>query len=96
MIDIETIKNAVSELVPEYGINKAFLFGSFARGEADESSDVDLVVELGRPLGFRRGRLCLELESRIGRPVDLAFEAEQLYPPIRKQFELDKVLIYER
>jgi predicted nucleotidyltransferase len=82
-------------LVPAYGIRKVSLFGSFARGDASEGSDIDLVVELGAPLGFRRGRMRLDLESRIGMPIDLVFGAEMLYPPIKERFEAEKVVIYE-
>ncbi|MDR0350452.1 MAG: nucleotidyltransferase domain-containing protein [Coriobacteriales bacterium] len=96
MLSVETVKDAVCDLAFEHGISKAILFGSFARGEATDSSDVDLVIELAEPLGFKRGRICLDLESRIGHPVDLVFGVEQLYPPIRERFESDKVVIYER
>jgi predicted nucleotidyltransferase len=93
-LDIQTIKNTVCELAPAYGVAKVSLFGSFARGEATEDSDIDLLVELDRPLGFRRGRMCLEIEDRLGRHVDVVFSRGQLYPPVREHIEKDEVVLY--
>jgi predicted nucleotidyltransferase len=46
------------------------LFGSFARGDADLASDVDLVVEFDRPIGLRFMELCDYLEECLGREVE--------------------------
>ena len=48
------------------------LYGSFARGAAVEDSDVDLLVELSRPLGLEFVALAQYLERKLGRMVDLA------------------------
>lgn len=58
-------------LASEFGVRKIGLFGSFARGEAGEKSDVDLIVELERPLGLRFIELGDYLEELLGRRVDL-------------------------
>jgi predicted nucleotidyltransferase len=47
------------------------VFGSVARGEADLSSDVDLVVDFDRPIGLRFMELCNYLEESLGRRVDV-------------------------
>jgi predicted nucleotidyltransferase len=93
---IESIKAALSGIAPRYGVNRVFLFGSQARGDASDISDVDLLVELGAPLGFKRGRLCLEVEAALGTPVDLIFGRDSLYAPMRVGFERDAVVVYER
>lgn len=56
-----------------YGISTLFLFGSFARGEAKASSDVDVLYELrpGARLGWEIEDLADALEEIFGRPVDL-------------------------
>ena len=90
----EDIARAVAELAPEYGISRASLFGSCARGEQSGGSDIDLVVDLSRPLGFRRAELHEVLEERLGCSVDLIFGAEGLYAPVREGFERDKVVVY--
>ena len=91
---IDDIRSALVDIAPAYGISKAYLFGSFARGEQTDDSDIDLVVILARPLGFKRAKLFEELELRLGLPVDIVFGETQLYEPIRKEFNRDKVEIY--
>ena len=69
---------AMTQQIAEYfktqPILKAWLFGSFARGEETKDSDVDLLVVYDRsqPIGlFRYARMHRELEERLGRKVDL-------------------------
>ncbi|AEG33642.1 nucleotidyltransferase [Thermus thermophilus] len=63
----------LAELCQRYGVRRLLLFGSFARGEADEESDVDLLVEFfpGRTPGLGFARLQEELTRLFGRRVDL-------------------------
>jgi hypothetical protein len=60
-------------LLERYGVRSVSIFGSVARGEAAEGSDVDLLVEFSRPVGlFEFVRLKRALEEILGRRVDLA------------------------
>lgn len=54
-----------------FNINKIGLFGSHAKGLADDSSDIDVVVELTSPLGFKFMELCEYLEDVLGGKVDV-------------------------
>ena len=47
MLSIEEIKSYITPVVEIYPVNKVILFGSYARGDAVEGSDIDLVVESG-------------------------------------------------
>lgn len=47
------------------------LFGSYADGTATEDSDVDIMVEFNRPVGFEFIDLSIELENLLQKPVDL-------------------------
>ena len=47
------------------------IFGSYSRGEQEESSDVDILVELEKPIGFKFFELWDELEELLGVKVDL-------------------------
>ena len=59
-------------LLRAFGVSRVSLFGSFARDEARDDSDVDLIVEFNRPIGlFEFARLQRELAQSIGRRVDL-------------------------
>ena len=77
---------------------KAWLFGSFARGEEQEDSDVDLLVKFDRsiPIGlFAFARMHRELEERVGRKVELVEEGT-LRPAVQKTANRDMKVIYER
>ena len=76
---------------------KAWLFGSFARGEETPDSDVDLIVVLdqSKPIGMRYFGMWGDLERLIGRSVDLVTEGN-LMPFARESADRDKILIYER
>ena len=59
-------------LLDAFGVSRLSLFGSFARDEGREDSDVDLLVEFGKPIGlFEFVRLQRELGARLGRRVEL-------------------------
>ena len=58
-------------LSAEFGVSRIGLFGSIARDQASDSSDVDLMVEFSRPIGFRFVDLAEYLERLLGHKVDL-------------------------
>ena len=58
----------------EQGIVNPRLYGSFARDEAHDGSDVDLLVDLSKPLGFEYFGVMLDLGDRLGRRVEFARE----------------------
>ncbi len=60
-----------SHLTSEYGVKRIGLFGSYARGVATKTSDVDLVVEFERPIGFRFVEFVEYLERLLGKNVDV-------------------------
>jgi predicted nucleotidyltransferase len=60
-----------SYLRQEFGVERLALFGSFAQAKADKNSDIDLLVQLSWPLGFKFNHLAVYLENKLGRKVDL-------------------------
>ena len=54
MLSMEEIKSYVIPVVEKYPVEKVILFGSYARGDASDTSDVDLVVESGGRLHNRK------------------------------------------
>ena len=58
-------------LEKEYGVTRLAVFGSYARSEQSEESDVDLLVELRQPMGLRFVHLAEFLETVVGLKVDL-------------------------
>ena len=78
-------------------VEKAWLFGSFARGEERSDSDIDIMVVFvdGAKIGFRFAGMVCELEDLLQRNVDLVVEGS-LLPFAAASAEHDKKLIYER
>jgi len=76
---------------------KAWLFGSFARGEETADSDVDILVILdqSQPMGLKFFGMWGDLERLLGRSVDLVVD-RSLAPFARESADNDKILIYER
>ena len=76
---------------------KAWLFGSYARGEQRADSDVDILVALDKsqPIGLKFFGMWNDLEELLGRNVDLVSEGT-LLPFAQETAERDKILIYER
>jgi len=68
---LQRLRLALPYLRRRYGVVRLSLYGSFARGAAVETSDVDLLVELSRPLGLEFVSLAHYLERKLGRKVDL-------------------------
>lgn len=74
-VKLQEQRAEILRLCAIYGARNLRVFGSVARGEADEQSDVDFLVEMepGRSL-FDLGGLQYELEHLLGRPVDVVTE----------------------
>ena len=58
----EVLQSHKSELREQYGLKEIGIFGSYVRGEQKEESDLDLLVELEKPVGFVR---FLKLENAL-------------------------------
>ena len=93
--DIENLKKIAVPILKGYGVEKAAVFGSFARGDATENSDIDLLVKYkeGTSL-FDVVRLQNRLESELGRKVDLvSYDFIDRY--IKKRVLKESVPLYE-
>jgi predicted nucleotidyltransferase len=78
-------------------VKRAYLFGSYARNEADEDSDLDILVELDyqQPIGMKFFEYRLELEELLNIKVDLV-TTDGLSKYVKPFIDKDKKLIYER
>lgn len=72
---IKTIQAHKEELEKKYNIKKLFVFGSIARGDSKDTSDVDIMVDFTDeneiPHGFEYIGMCLEIEKLLGGNVDV-------------------------
>ncbi len=92
MINKSHILSRLQELKPtlkkEYAVKEIGLFGSFSDGTNTEDSDIDLIVELEKPIGWKFFSLELYLESVFNRKIDLVTKnsiKEQLKDSILSQ-----------
>jgi predicted nucleotidyltransferase len=93
---IEEIRTKALPILTRYGVKRAALFGSIVRGEARARSDVDVLVDMDRPIGlFRFVGLKQDLEKALGRKVDVV-EYAALKPVLRERILGEQVPIFER
>jgi predicted nucleotidyltransferase len=90
---LEDKREEILRIAAEHGAREVRVFGSVARGEADGESDIDFLVELetGRSL-MDLGGLQMELESLLGRRVDVVTE-RGLKARIRERVLREAVLV---
>lgn len=69
----------------EYGLRALGVFGSFARGEATEESDVDIVFETNQPNLFRTSRMRQKLEELLAHHVDVVRFRDNMNPRLKKR-----------
>ena len=82
---LQILRQKKAELTKHFGVQSLSLFGSVARNDATSSSDVDLLVEFNRPVGYF-GLFALQdyLEKLLGCPVDLG-TLDSLKPYMRER-----------
>lgn len=94
MLTIDTIRDTVSKVGKKYGIKNAYLFGSYAKGTANENSDVDLVIDKGELHTYRDYfHFCDELETELGTDVDITSE-DGMFPGFFELIKNDRILLY--
>lgn len=92
---------AMTDIIADYfktkPVLKAWLFGSYSRGEEEPDSDVDILIVLdhSQPVGLEFFGMYEDLKDLLGRNVDLVTE-RSLAPFARESVERDRKLIYER
>jgi predicted nucleotidyltransferase len=89
------MKSVINQALPvlrKYGVKKAALFGSYARGKFDQKSDVDILIEPPRNMGLAFVSLKLDLEKTLKKKVDLvSYNGISKY--LRKYILMDQVPI---
>lgn len=94
----ETMIKTIAEYFKTQPIEKAWLFGSYSRGEERPDSDVDIIIvpdDKAKVGLFKLSGMHLDLEDILQRRVDLVTE-KGLLPFARESANRDKKLIYER
>jgi len=92
---IEEIQTKVSTIARNYGVERVLLFGSYARGDATESSDIDLLIDRGTIFGLELAGLYVDLEEGFQRHIDL-LTIDQLSEKFLMNIKKEEILLYAR
>ena len=96
---IDEIRKIVAPIAAQHGVDKIFLFGSYARGNATPSSDVDLCVDAPRLRGlFALGSFYADLEDALKKSIDVVTIGSLKYnkdETFLENLRKDRVLLYE-
>ncbi len=96
--DIERFIPKIRDYFVTQPINKAWIFGSYSRGEETENSDIDILVEYSKDEKvslYLISKILVTLSKILNKKVDL-FEDGQLMDFAVNSVNHDKILIYER
>ena len=96
---LDEIKRIIAPIARRYNVDRIYLFGSYARGEANESSDIDLCINAIAIRGlFAIGALYADLQEAFGKDVDLITVRSLKYNTdtvFVENVAREQVLIYE-
>jgi len=96
IFSIDEISRIVAPIAAGFGIRKLSVFGSYARGEATENSDLDFhLIDRGTLRGlFSLAGFELALEEKFKVPVDVV-TTNSLFDDVRQRVEQEELIVYE-
>ena len=84
---IKILHNYKKEVANEYNILTIGIFGSVARGEAGDDSDVDIVIRVSEPDFFVLAGIKDDLENRLNKSVDIVSYTDSMNPFLKKRID---------
>ena len=95
VLTIKQIKQKIKPVIDKHGIDEVYLFGSYARGEANSNSDVDIYCSSGDiETLINEVELIEELEEVLNKKVDIVTIGSHMHECLRRQLEEDKIRIF--
>ena len=92
VLTIKQIKERIRPIMAKHKVEDVYLFGSYARGEANSNSDVDLYCSSGDIKNlYDEVSFTDELETALGKKVDVVFIGSQMHDYFRQQLEEDMI-----
>ncbi|MCL2172012.1 MAG: nucleotidyltransferase domain-containing protein [Defluviitaleaceae bacterium] len=98
MLSLDELKNLISPIATELGLERIIVFGSYARGDCGESSDLDLIIDSGGKLkGKHLFSAIYKIDKIIPAKADI-FELSEVVNPSQTYSAIlrEGVTIYER
>ena len=97
---IDEIRQIIAPIAIKYGVACVFLFGSYARGEANSASDLDFIIEKGNLRGLQFAGMLGDLKEAFNRGIDLltftGISAREDGMGFKHRVEKDLVVVYEQ
>ena len=94
VLTIKQIKDRISPVIQKHGIKNVYLFGSYARGEANRNSDIDIYCDRGDvDTLWKHSALQDELIDALGKDVDVITIGSEMHDYFRQQLEEDMIKI---
>ena len=95
VLTIKQIKERIKAVMEKHGVKNVYLFGSYARGEANRNSDVDIYCDRGDvDTLWKHSSFKEELSKALGKDVDVITVGSQMDDYFRQQLEEDMIKIY--
>tara|TARA_Y100000310_G_C20642072_1_gene794539 strand:- start:1478 stop:1774 length:297 start_codon:yes stop_codon:yes gene_type:complete len=89
---IKKLKPSIIRILKKNGVSKAGIFGSYARGDQKKNSDIDILIQPPKGIGFGFAGIQLDLEERLKKKVHLV-TYKYIYPLLRKQILKEEIRI---
>lgn len=90
--NIRAIESVIIKVLKKYNVRKASIFGSYARGEQKKGSDIDILIEPPKGMGFGFVSIAFDLEKALGKKVDL-LTYKGISPHLKKYILEDEVKV---
>ena len=90
---LDLLRDYKGEVAQKYGVTALGIFGSVARDEGTEISDVDVVVQMRRPDLYYLVHIKETLEQVLGCPVDIVRYREHMNPYLKKRIDRDHLYV---
>ncbi len=94
MVTVQEISKIIRPVLKRHHVEHAAVFGSFARGEQTEQSDLDLLIEFEPHCSaslLDMAGLKVDLEDHLGRVVDVVSVGARLHPSVRQTIEESQI-----
>ncbi len=97
MLTVQQIKDTVTDYFKDKPVKRVYLFGSYARGEAKEDSDIDLgvVIERKDMNLWQYASMALGLEEILKKKVDLV-QIDLMHSWVKRSYDKEKIEIYNQ
>ena len=90
--ELNKMKPKIIRILRKHGVRKAGIFGSYVRGEQKKNSDIDILIQPPKGIGFGFVRIQLDLENKLKKKVDL-LSYKAIHPLLKERILKEEIRI---